>query len=97
MPRYGEVTVVGLEPLRGEGLCTYKHMARKLGRVMALLDGSAVAEVIANYVFRVAVHGVEAAVREHQVPSALARGIAVGLFHAEGFLREKSAKRGQHG
>lgn len=84
------------EPLRGDGLRAYEHMARKLGRVLELLDEPAVAEVLANYVFRVVVHGAEAATREHQVPSSVARGIAGGLFHAAALVR-LDAEGGRHG
>ncbi|MEM9454933.1 MAG: hypothetical protein AAGF11_12190 [Myxococcota bacterium] len=89
--------MAGPEPLQGVRRHAYVTMARKLDRVLELLDDSTVAEVIANYVFRVAVHGVEVATREHQVLSAIARGIAGGLFHAGGHLRGSGKERGDHG
>lgn len=80
--------MAGPEPLQGIHRRAHVTMARKLGRVLELLDDPTVAEVLANYTFRVAVHGVEGAVREHQVPSAIARGIAGGLFHAHALINE---------
>lgn len=88
--------MAGPEPLHGQGLRAYQHMVRKLGRVLELLDHATVAEVVANYVFRVVVHGAETAIAEHHVPSSVARGIAVGLFHAAA-LRRLEAKRGRNG
>ena len=77
-----------LEPLVGDERWAYETMARKLNRVLALLDDATVVQVVANAVFRVALHGAQTATAEHQVPSALARGIAAGLFHARAVLRE---------
>lgn len=89
--------MAGPESLQGGCRHAYVTMARKLGRVLELLDDPTVAEVIANYVFRVAVHGAEVATREHQVPSAIARGITGGLFHAGAYLRGSGKERGDHG
>ncbi|MCH9681562.1 MAG: hypothetical protein K0V04_09025 [Deltaproteobacteria bacterium] len=71
-----------IEPLRGDELAAYEAAAASLEQTLVRLPDAAIVEVFANFVVRVALHGAREASRIHNVPSAVARGIEVGLFHS---------------
>ncbi len=70
------------EPLVGPALVRYRAAKASLERTLAKLPDAAMVDLIANFVVRVALHGADRATLRHDVPPAVARGIAVGLFHA---------------
>ncbi len=84
------------EPLVGPALMRYRHAKASLEQTLAPLPDSAVVDLLANFVVRVALHGADRAALHHGVPPAVARGIAVGLFHA-GAAPSQQGKGGRHG
>ncbi len=71
------------EPLRGTALAAYRATAASLEQALMRSPHAAVVDVFANFVVRVALHGAERATDHHGVPSAVARGISIGLFHSQ--------------
>ncbi len=70
------------EPLVGPALAQYRVAKASFDRTLARLPDAAVVDVMANFVVRVALHGADRAALHHDVPPAIARRIAAGLFHA---------------